>query len=186
MLTRRWLILKRPWAGAMEKRPYAPSLIRVVKVCVKLVRLRVHESNAAGGICEAMHNHTAPSPRAQHNLLIDRAPHALLTYIASDVTGEHECLPGRRRPNHRGEMDDIASHTLASGPNPTLTGEEAHAAWYAPGEEGHDPNVWDPEYLEQVGGGHRVGKDSQVRRNTTDYMKLIRLTRPTRVHWRSA
>jgi hypothetical protein len=39
-LTRRWLILKRPYNGRLESTDFANGLLRVLRVCMKLVRAR--------------------------------------------------------------------------------------------------------------------------------------------------
>jgi hypothetical protein len=126
--------------------------------------------------------------RAQHNLLIDRAPHSTLTYLASDITGRHEYAHthGARRPNHRGEADDLPAHTLTTSPIAALpggVGEDGGPAWHVPGDMLFDESDWDREYLRQVGGSHTITHDSRPRLTTTAYMQQCGERRPTAVHW---
>ena len=101
---------------------------------------------------------------------------------AAHTTDEHGA-PRPPRANHTGAFETVAGHTLLSSPNPWLVGEEAECAWYAPGHDQHDPDLYDPEYLRQQRAGHKKSEDCMVRLAATAHMAQVGLERPTAVHW---
>ena len=154
-LTRRWLILKRPYTGRLDATEHAPGLLRILRVCMKL-----------------------------HNRAVDTGTYRKLTLHPTDVTGrsDHPDLHPPRM-NHRGVHEGVAGHTLMSSDNPWLTGDEAASAWFPPGHPDHDPRLWDPVFVAQAQAGHTLKHDCAPRRETTAWMAKKEIKRPTRVHW---
>jgi hypothetical protein len=180
ILTRRWLILKRPYGGSMEHTNHAPSLARTLLVCVQLVSA-LRARGARHPTAER-----ARAPCSQHNLIIERGDSKKITYLSSDVSGRYEHEHGHhgaRRRNHRGEDADVALHTFLTSPDEHLPGIEGAPAWAVAGEEDYDESLWDPAYVKEHAAGHTVTNDCGPRQATTLYFQDRKIMRPTDQHW---
>lgn len=117
---------------------------------------------------------------------MDNGTYRKLTYYPTDVTG-HPDFAGAgvpSRPNHRGDAEGVAAHTLLSSENKWLSKAEQESAWYPPGHPQHDEKLWDPIFVKQAKKGHTLSDDSAPRKSTTAWMETEGVTRPKRVHWR--
>ena len=157
-LTKRYLILKRPFNGGLEATQYAPGLLLVVGVCVKL-----------------------------HNLAVDRGTYRKVTYHGPDISGEYESAgrAGMRRRNHADREGSVAVHTLLTSADDFLDGEEAHANVFPAGHEYAHITDWDDDYVSKMGKGGRRTQECDVRQDKTKEFKdaVPPVLRPRMVHW---
>ena len=162
LLSRRFLILKRPYAGSLEKTTGAPGVSLVVMVCMKL-----------------------------HNLSIEKKEKHMYVN-PSDVSGVYETEPHRlrqRRADHRGASrpttgatllssgDDDAGVDLTSGENHSVTG------WYTSEHTDAGLTDWDPQYLAQRGQGTRTDTLCNPRQFHTKRMATQMMVRPNFREW---
>ena len=162
-LCRRFLILKRSYGGDLVQTDYAPGLLLILRCCVKL-----------------------------HNMGVDRGKYGKVMVHTPDMTGKPEQGERARQANHRGDLENLAAHTLLTSPNAWLLGEEANGnafptglKYKTPDGVEHEPSLYDPEYLRQQSAGHRKSDDCATRQATTLHMKTMKIQRPTPVHWRA-
>ena len=111
---------------------------------------------------------------------------------ASAFAAEPEQGERARQANHRGDLENLAAHTLLTSSNAWLPGEEANDSAFPAGlkyktPDGveHEPSLYDPDYLRQQSAGHRKSDDCATRLATTQHMKAVGIQRPTPVHWQA-
>jgi hypothetical protein len=155
-LTRRFLILKRPYNGSLVATDGAPGIKLVFGVCVKL-----------------------------HNLGVERGTYRKVTYHDTDVTGlvEGGGRTGEQRVNHRGAFERVVDHPLLTSEDSNLNGEEALPAWFDDEGDGAEMSDYDPAYLQQQSKGARHSTASGPRTRKTQEFATMGVLRPTKKHW---
>ena len=194
LLTKRFLLLKRPYGGDMVHTDFAAGLKLIFGVCVKLVCASTHnapfEPTTADGHRlttdrDRLMSYCARARSSQHNMAIDRGTYKKTTPNGRDIPSRLTLPNGHvhHRRNHTGQMADVQGQTLLTSPNMMLQGNDSLPSWHDSSSSEYDASLYDPEYLRQQKPGHHKGNDCVIRAAHTAHMKQMGVTRPTPQHW---
>ena len=143
MLSRKWLLLKRPWEGSLARTAHAPGIALTVLVCMRLHNLTVDTGDAQEYylLPEDMLSHTVKDPtksRKNHLNQTDRI-HDAVTLLSSAGTSNTKWIDPAAKV--------VVDHGDGRGPEQIAAREaESGASWYGENDtrSQRDPAIFNP------------------------------------------